>query len=406
MKIALVSQEYPPVKGHGGIGTQTYMRAHGLANLGHEVFVISHSEDSESHTFMDNAVHVFRIPGIDHRLTIYSDAVRWLSYSTEVAIAVHKIHSETPLDIVVFPEWGGEGYIHLLNQTEWNHIPTVVHIHGPLVMFTHTMNWPDINSEFYKVGSLMERTSLHLANAVSASNACSLDWCVRHYGMNASEIPILYTGIDTSLFYPRDVIKEERPTIIFVGSIRRNKGVDLLVKASCILTKDYPDLQLRILGKGDPSLINELVNITIEAGVPNLLQLPGFIRREELPFQLSRADFFAGPSFYEGGPGNVYLEAMACGIPIIACSGSGIDGIVTTMENGILIPPKNLQALIDALRTLLENPDLCNTLGRNAKEYVLREADSKICIKRLEAFYKSVGDKTNSKIKAIQNASS
>src|SRR5205823_11091861 len=133
----------------------------------------------------------------------YTETVLWLSYSTEVAIAVKDLNSRIPLDLVVFPEYGGEGYIHLLNQTQWNHIPTIVHIHGPLVMFAHTMDWPELNSEFCRVGSMMESTSLRLADAVSASNICSAGWCVKHYGLDGSKIPVLYTGIDTSLFYPR-----------------------------------------------------------------------------------------------------------------------------------------------------------------------------------------------------------
>jgi glycosyltransferase involved in cell wall biosynthesis len=271
-------------------------------------------------------------------------------------------------------------------------------------MFANTMNWPNIDSEFYRVGSMMERTCLKLANAISASNQCSANWCAEHYGLDASAIPVIYTGIDTELFYPRAVPKAERPTIVFVGSIRINKGVDLLVEAACIIAKDVPDLHLRILGKGDPALIKRLKQIAIDAGLPDLLDFPGQVKREDLPLQLSTAHFFAGPSIYEGGPGNVYLEAMACGLPAIACSGSGIDGIVTSFENGMLIPPNNVEALIDAMRTLLTDKALCKTLGENARDYVLREADSKKCMKQLESFYKSVSEMSVSKSNANQYA--
>jgi glycosyltransferase involved in cell wall biosynthesis len=404
MKIALVSQEYPPETAHGGIGSQIFMRAHGLTELGHEVFVISHSTDNKRHEYLDNNVHVTRIPGYNQRLDPYTQPVLWLSYSTEVAIAIKELHSKFPLDLIVFPEYGGEGYIHLLNQTPWNHIPSIVHVHGPLVMFAHTMDWPDLDSEFYRVGSMMESASLRLADAVSASNICSAKWCVEHYGIAGTEIPVLYSGIDTSLFYPRDVPKASRPTIIFVGGVRKTKGVQLLVEAACILSKDFPDLQLKVLGPGEASFIADLKKMAADAGLPDLLVFVGNVAREDLPMYLSEAHFFAGPSFYEGGPGNVYLEAMACGIPAIACSGSGIEGIVTSMENGFLIPPRDLEALINAMRTLLADTTLCRTLGENARQYVLREADSKVCIKKLEAFYTSVSERTLPKIKEMQNA--
>jgi len=155
MRIALVSQEYPPETAHGGVGTQTYLRAHGLASLGHEMFVISHSVDEKRHEYADDSVQVIRISGLDRYLPIYTEPVRWLTYSAAVAVEVAQLHARKPLDLVVFPEWGGEGYIHLLNQTEWNRIPTVVHIHGPIVMFAHTMDWPEFDSELYRTGSLM-----------------------------------------------------------------------------------------------------------------------------------------------------------------------------------------------------------------------------------------------------------
>ncbi len=115
LKIAFVSQEYPPETGWGGISSQTYLKAHGFAKLGHEVYVVSHSADEKKHEYFDETVRVIRIPSFDERLPIYTDPVRWLTYSAEVAAAVSKLHADISLDILDFPEWGSEGYIHLLN---------------------------------------------------------------------------------------------------------------------------------------------------------------------------------------------------------------------------------------------------------------------------------------------------
>jgi glycogen(starch) synthase len=152
MRIALVSQEYPPETAKGGIGTQTFLKAHGLAALGHKIHVISRSPNGKSSTRDDSGVHVTRVPGFESRMPSYTEAADWLTYSAEVARAVAALHTKSPLDVVDFPEWGAEGYIHLLNRTEWNHIPTVIHLHGPLVMFAHTMRWPEMTSELYPCG--------------------------------------------------------------------------------------------------------------------------------------------------------------------------------------------------------------------------------------------------------------
>jgi glycosyltransferase involved in cell wall biosynthesis len=387
MRVALASQEYPPETAHGGIGSQTYLKAHGLAGLGHEVFVISLSPDEEPKEYLDGQVRVIRIPSGEAQLAPHTEPVQWLTYSVAVAAAVARLHERLPLDVVDFPEWGCEGFVHLLNRSEWNYIPTVVHLHGPLVMFAHKIGWPEIVSEFYRIGTVMEGTCLRLADGVFSSSRCSADWCARHYAIPREGIAVLHTGVDTRLFRPVSAPKDRRPTIIFAGNIVENKGVVLLVEAACRLAPEFPDLQLRLLGRGREDLIEELHARAAAAGYPGLLDVPGFVRREELPRHLSRAHVFAAPSVYEGGPGFVYLEAMACGLPVIACEGSGVTEVVQPEDTGFLVPPEDVSALVGVLRRLLGDPVLANRIGRQARRYVEAEADSAACLKRLETFY-------------------
>ncbi len=389
MRIALVSQEYPPETAHGGIGTQTHLKAHGLAARGHEIHVVSHSTDGRRHEYRDGRVSVTRILGADARLPIHTEPARWLGYSVEVAAAVAELHARGSLDVVDFPEWASEGYVHLLNQTAWNRIPTVIHLHGPLVMFAHTMGWPEIDSELYRVGTAMEGTCLRLADAVFSSSRCSAQWCARHYGLDPAKIPVLHTGVDTELFLPRGA-KAERPTVIFVGKVARNKGADVLVEACCRLAREIPGLRLELVGRGEAEFIAGLRRRAEAAGFPELLSLPGFVRREDLPEWLGRAHVFAGPSVYEGGPGFVYLEAMACGLPVVACSGSGASEAVRPGENGLLVPPGDVGALAAALGGLLTDRERRVAMGRAARRYAEAEADCAMCIDRLEALYAGV----------------
>jgi glycosyltransferase involved in cell wall biosynthesis len=390
MRIALVSQEYPPETAKGGIGSQTYLKAHGLAALGHEVHVISRAVKAKSSMRDDNGVQVVRVPGLDARMTVYTEAADWLGYSAEVAAALEALHTRAPFDLIDFPEWGGEGYVHLLNRTEWNSIPTVIQLHGPMVMFAHTMGWPGINSEFYRTGTMMESACVRLADAVFSSSGCSADWCAKHYGLPRERIPVLHTGVDTELFAPRQGSKPDRPTIVFAGKLVRNKGVHLLVEAACQLAREFPKLHLRLLGRGDAKVIAELQSRVSDEGFPGLLDLPGFVNRIDLPEHLSRAHVFAAPSQYEGGPGFVYLEAMSCGLPVIGCAGSGAAEVIRERENGLLVSPNDVNALAGALRALLGNKDEREAMGERARRFVLAEADSRACLKRLEAFYEGV----------------
>jgi glycosyltransferase involved in cell wall biosynthesis len=266
----------------------------------------------------------------------------------------------------------------------------VIQLHGPLVMFAQTMGWPATDSEFYRTGTIMEGACLRLADAVYSSSSCSADWCARSYGLAREHIPVLHTGVDCRVFYPRAVAKEGRPTIIFVGRIHPDKGVDLLLEAACILSEEYPDLRVRMLGRGDDDLVDELRTRAIALGFPDLLDLAGFVDRYELPEHLSRSHVFAAPSLYEGGPGFVYLEAMACGLPVIACAGSGAAEIVQHGERGLLVSPGDKESLVQALRRLLSNAAAREAMGARARDYVLAEADSEICLGRIEAFYRAV----------------
>jgi glycosyltransferase involved in cell wall biosynthesis len=292
--------------------------------------------------------------------------------------------------LVDFPEWGSEGYVHLLNRTPWNRIRTVVQIHGPIVLFAHTIGWPEPESDVYRVATEMEGFCLQRADAVYSSSACSRDWCMRHYGLKAEQIPVLHTGVDTALFCPHSIAKETRPTIVFAGRISPNKGADLLVDAVCRLSREHPDVQLRLLGKGSDEFVDQLRAKAAQHGMPNLLDLPGFIAREELPAHLSRAHVFAAPSKYEPGPGLVCLEAMACGLPVVACAGAGAAEVVMPGENGLLVPPGDAAALADALGVLLSKPALREAMAARNRQYAQDVADSQLCLQRLEAFYASV----------------
>ena len=210
------------------------------------------------------------------------------------------------------------------------------------------------------------------------------------YGLAREHIPVLHTGVDSLVFYPRATAKEGRPTIIFVGRIHPDKGVDLLLEAACILGEEYPDLRLRMLGRGDDELVDELRTRAIALGFPDLLDLAGFVDRCELPEYLSRSHVFAAPSLYEGGPGFVYLEAMACGLPVIACAGSGAAEIVEHGERGLLVSPGDMESLVQALRRLLSDAAAREAMGARARDYVLAEADSEVCLGRIEAFYRAV----------------
>lgn len=392
MRIGLVSQEYPPESAKGGIGTQTFIKARELAALGHEIRVISRQPEGERAVRQEGNIEVIRIPSGD--VVAYTELADWLSYSQALMKEIALQHARLPFDILDFPEWACESYSHLLNQTQWNRIPTVIQLHGPLIMLARTLGWPDPDSEFFRAGMQMEATTLRLANAVYSSSACSADWCAREYGLDRKSIPVLHTGIDLQLFHALPLSKAAHPTIIFVGKMVRNKGVEILVDAACNLARDFPDLRLRLLGGGEDQVKTLVRQKVSDHGLERMLDMPGYVDRKSLPEHLSRAHIFAAPSRYEGGPGFVYLEAMACGLPVIGCQGSGAAEVIRDGETGFLVPPGDAAALEAALRNLLEDGSRRAAMGKHAQEYVGLTADSRNCVASIAAFYQQVIDQT------------
>ncbi|HJN17285.1 MAG TPA: glycosyltransferase [Armatimonadota bacterium] len=87
---------------------------------------------------------------------------------------------------------------------------------------------------------------------------------------------------------------------------------------------------------------------------------------------------------------------MGCGLPAVACSGSGASEAVLHGETGLLIPPGDIDALAAALRQLLADPAARDAMGRRARGHVVRHASRSECLRRLEAFYAELTDRSHS----------
>jgi glycosyltransferase involved in cell wall biosynthesis len=201
------------------------------------------------------------------------------------------------------------------------------------------------------------------------------------------EIPVLHTGVDTRHFAPPSGPKDQRPTVVYAGRFSRNKGVDVLLLACTQLAPHLPGLRLRLLGRDKEELLQGFRVRCTQLGMASLLDLPGFVSREQLPGELARAHVFAAPSRFEAGPGLVNLEAMACGLPVVVASGSGAAEIVCDGKTGIVVPPGDSISLAAALQRLLIDADLRETMGSAARRFVVENVDTIACIRRIEALF-------------------
>ena len=366
MTICLVSQEYPPETGGGGIGTQTYLRARGLSARGHTVHVVSMSWDKQARTYADQGATVHRIAELQLDVAGYEQSTYWLAYSHAVAAKIHQLQQSIKFDIVQFAEYGGEGFLFQTDTWAYRSAKYVVQMHGPLAMFAEHWGWPELDSVMHRVGCFMEKTSLEYADKLLASSRHTADYCGRVYDVDTSNAGVVYSGIDVNRFLARSTPESDdrSPRILFVGGLSGGKGLTDLLRVVGRLKKRFPRIVLRAIGRPDADDRAKIDSFVAELGIAAHFALVGYVPYESLPEQYDWCDFFAAPSVYEGGPGNVYLEAMSCGRAVIACDTGGVPEAVPHMETGLLIKPHDLDALEAAIALLADDVTLRQRLGQ------------------------------------------
>ena len=388
MRICLVSQEYPPETGGGGIGTQTSLKAKGLSARGHEVCVVAGSWDHESRIYREGLVTIHRVAQPRLRVPGYQESTYWLAYSQLLGEKLHELTSEAAFDILQFPEYGGEGFVYQTDTFANRTARYVVQLHGPLAMFSECSGWPEPGSTVHQIGCFMERTVIHHADLVLASSHNTAAFCAARYEYPLEKIRVIHSAVDTGAFAPAGCVADRhRPRILFVGNLVASKGLHAVVRSVAELRPRYPDIALRAIGKASAGELSHLNSLIRKEGLSESVQVMGYVPHHQLPEHYAWCDFFAGPSVFEPGPGNVYLEAMACGRPVIAGNTGGAPEVVLLGETGLLVPPGGIEDLKDAIILLTEDAPFRERLGRQGREWILQRFSVEKYIDRVELLY-------------------
>ena len=188
-------------------------------------------------------------------------------------------------------------------------------------------------------------------------------------GMEADRIRVVPNGIDLAFFTPAPDRRAERPTLFFVGRLRKYKRVDLVVRAVARLVGEGTDLELEIGGDGDERAALE--RLVRELGLEGRVRLLGFLSEFEKRERLRRAWIHVLTSSREGW-GISNLEAAACGTPSVASDAPGLRDSVVHGETGLLVPHGDVPALADALGRLIHDQAVRDRLGRAARAFAER----------------------------------
>ncbi len=204
----------------------------------------------------------------------------------------------------------------------------------------------------YRVSSFIERTAYEGAAAVIAVSAGMREDVLKAYpSVDPTRVHVVHNGIDSELWAPSqdlDIVRKhgvdpDRPSVLFVGRITRQKGLPYLLRAAAFLPEGV-QLVLCAGAPDTPEIKAEVEGLLAELRKTRdgVVWIPEMLPRNEVVALLSAATVFACPSVYEP-LGIVNLEAMACNLAVVATATGGIPEVVVPGETGWLVPIEQVQ---------------------------------------------------------------
>jgi glycosyltransferase involved in cell wall biosynthesis len=195
------------------------------------------------------------------------------------------------------------------------------------------------------------------------------------YGIPSERLRVVYNGADTSLFRPDGSPELPKPLVgladkkivLYVGHFGLRKGIFFLIRAMKLLKEEVPDSHLVCIG-GVPQWLHDgdywgILNREIEtSGVAGSVSLLDKVKNTSLPDYYRAASVFALPSYYET-ISKVTMEAMACGLPVVATNSGGIPEVIDDKVTGLLVPYGSVGELASSIATLLKDEALSRRMG-------------------------------------------
>jgi phosphatidyl-myo-inositol dimannoside synthase len=299
--------------------------------------------------------------------------------------ALHKLRRLLPNAGVLSAIWYPEGLLTWLTGRR----PHVVMAHGlelmPSVQAWRRIPWRWLLRRVLTSADLVVANSHYTASLVQSVAPGARVVC----------IPL---GVDAERFRPaedRAAVKDAlglagKTVLCSVARIAAYKGIDVVLRALARLDEyERSDLAYLVVGKGTELPV--LQKLAQELGVDSLVRWCGFIADEDLPLYYQAADLFVLCTRQSDerqsveGFGLVFLEAQACGTPVVGTRTGGIPDAVREGEGGWLIPQDDVAALTLIFRRLRQNPESFRREGQRARSRVLREATWRHYIQRLQA---------------------
>ncbi|MCM8797486.1 MAG: glycosyltransferase family 4 protein [Candidatus Omnitrophica bacterium] len=382
MKIAYVYDLVYPYS-IGGAEKRFWELAKRLASNGHQVHIYGMKLWQGNHYFIKDGVHVH---GVGINLNRYL-----------------KIGIRNPFQILFFvlfllPRFYREKF-DIIDCNAFPYIPFfLIRLFSFLRNTPLVTTWQEVWGNYWYeylgcfigfVGCLIERLTIRLSENVIAHTKRVKNHLIT-YGFKEEKIEIIPNGIDLKLIGSVS-INTESSDLIFVGRLIKDKQVDMLVNALSLLKRKIDDIKCIIIGDG-PEKYN-LISLTQELRLENNVIFKDFFEREEEIFSfLKSSKIFVLPSVREGF-GIIVIEAMACGLPVIAVDhylNASIE-LIKDNQNGFICEP-NANSIAEKTMQLLTDGVLRSNFAKSARDNA-RKYDWDIVTQKNEEFYLKIINK-------------
>lgn len=389
MHLALLVMEFPPDP-IGGIGAFASELAAGLLSEGHRVTVIvadlgarfgSSNETSEARP--QDRLRVVRYAYATPRWMRWRPGLFW--HRWRLRCLLRSLHREDRFDLVESQDMYGP-----LPFGGLRGVPTVLRHHSSLWFYDSETGSSSGDPMTYR----LERETVRRAPFHVGVSRYVADGVAELYGLERDRVEVIPCAIDTDLFSPGSADQVRRDEILFVNTVQPRKGAKELCEAFAIVTKEFPQASLTLVGRtgfrladGTDYVVDCLEGLP-EAVTRRIRFLGPRDRISEIVPALQRAYVCCFPSKIETF-GIAPLEAMACGKPVVYMNHGPGPEIITDGVDGLLCDTASPEDIAEKLLALLRDEDLAARLGRAARKRALDFSRS-AWIDRNLAYYASV----------------
>lgn len=366
-RICLVTHYFPPHM--GGIEKVVYEQSKRLAKMGYRIAVLTSRPHREQAGSESERVNVLYYPtlGLAEKIGLpypipWFEAYPMLKAVIKNCNIVHAHGHPYPSSFLackVAKQFGK---------------PFIVTQHNTFIDYDNWLNLAESLND-WTIGT----TVLRKADRIITVSRATKEYVLK-LGADKNKTSVIYNGVDEQFFQPMNKEKcrerlglpKNRKIILSVRRLVYKNGLNTLIEAASQLVREHDGLLFLLIGTGPDRgfIANRIKQLKLGSSV----KLAGFVPDEQLPFYYNAADCFVIPSSSGEGLPMVLLEAMACGLPVISTISGGTAEIIKENVNGFLAPPRDPEALANAMRKVISNRATSVEMGKENRRTVEKKS--------------------------------